>query len=377
MKFIISRLELNDLLNRVQGIVSARPSTPILGMVLVEASHDELTLTASDLTVGIRCFAETKVIEEGKVALPLKKFSQLVRELTSANLEVTCHNHVCEFVADASRFKLNGTHSAEFPALPDFEGAVRFNISQPMLKDMFFRTSFAVSREDNRYVLNGVLLNIANSVATFVATDAKRLSRAHISIDLPADITGSYSIPLKAIEEISRNLTEDPADQATVFLLPDRIAVQANHVTVVSKLLQGEYPDYQQVIPASCESVMRLHREELTSILRQISLFTNDKSPSVRFTFDGGQLQLSKNDAEVGEGAVSMPAEYHRERLDIAFHPGSFLDALRHCREEVVCLGVSDAYNPGVLTDQSEDAMAASGQPSPLYVLMPMRLAEV
>jgi DNA polymerase-3 subunit beta len=376
MKFLISRLELNDLINRVQGIVSIRPSTPILGTVLLEAVNNELILTTTDMTVGIRCFTETKVLEEGKIALPMKKFAQLVRELTSANLEVTCHHNVCEFVADASRFKLNGVHSAEFPALPSFEGAVTFTMSQPVLKDMFFRTAFAVSKEDNRYVLNGVLLQVANSVATFVATDAKRLSRAHVAINLPADVTGAYSIPLKAIEEILRNLTEDSEDQVIISLLPDRIAIEAHHVTIVTKLLQGDYPDYNQLIPTTCEMVLRVHREEFTSILRQISLFTTERSPSIRFTFEEGQLQLTKNDAELGGGAVSMPVEFYRERLDIAFHPTAFLDALRHCREEVITLGIIDAYNPGVIIDQSDPSIGTV-QPSPLYVVMPMRLAEV
>lgn len=375
MKFIISRLELNDLINRVQGIVGTKPTIPILGNVLIEAAHDELILTTNDLTIGIRCYAETKVIEEGAITLPMKRFAQLIRELTATNLEISTHQGITEVMADASSFKLHGMNPAEFPALPDLEGAVRFTLSQPSLKEMFFRTSFAASREDNRYALTGVFMQISNSVATFVASDGRRLSRTHVQIDLPPDYSGTYSIPLKAVEEISRNLTEDPEEIATVYLLSDRIAVEANHVTVITKLLQGEYPAYDEVIPGSCETILNLHREELISLLRQISLFISDDSPSVRFTFDDGSLVLTKNSSE-GEGKVSMPLQYQGAKLEIALHPQWLLDILRHCNQELVTVGLIDAFNPSVVTDQKEINLGTT-QPSPLYVLMPMRLSEV
>lgn len=376
MKFIISRLELNDLINRVQGIVNPRATTPILSNVLIEAANDEIILTTTDSMVGIRCFTETKVLEEGKTTLPMKSFSQLVRELTATNLEITTRNDVTNVVSDASSFKLNGMSAQLFPALPDLDGATRFTLPQPVLKDMFFRTSFAVAREDSRFILTGVLLQIANSVATFVATDAKRLSRAHVSIDLPPAFSGAYSIPLKAIDEIKRNLTDDPQEMVTVFLMNDRIAFEANHVVVITKLLTGEFPDYHQIIPENCGNIFRLHREEMISLLRQISLFTSEDSPSVCFTFNEGELKLTKNSMAVGEGKVSMPVEYQGSKLDIAFSPHSFMEILRHCNQEVVTLGLSDAFSPGLITDQT-DALNSAVQPTPLYVLMPLRLSEV
>ncbi|MDP1835830.1 MAG: DNA polymerase III subunit beta [Chlamydiales bacterium] len=376
MKFVISRVELAGLLSKLQNVVSQKTTIPVLNNFLLEAANDELVLSATDLTVGLRCYTDTKVLEEGATTLPVKKFAALVRELTCANLEVTCNeNSITEIIADSSRFRLHGMSKNEFPSLPDFEGAARFVIKQKTLKDMFNRTSFSVSREDNRYVLTGVLMQIANGVATFVGTDGKRLARAHVDLDIDKDFAGCYTLPLKAVDEIVKNLVDDEDETATVYLLEDRVAVEGNHVNLITKLLQGDYPDYNRVIPESSETVVTIHVPELTSLLRQVSLFTSDATHSVRFSFTDGELKLSANNAELGEGQVSMPVNYHGSKLEVAFNPQFFLDILRHCNNERITLGITDAYNPGVITD-IDGPLEPGEQPSPLFVLMPMRLNE-
>lgn len=376
MKFVISRLELATLLSKLQNVVSQKATIPVLNNFLLEAANDELVLSATDLTVGLRCYTDTKVLQEGATTLPVKKFAQLVRELTCANLEISSNeNSITEITADSSRFRLNGMSKNEFPSLPDFEGAARFTIKQKTLKDMFYRTSFAVSRDETRYVLTGVLMQIANGVATFVGTDGKRLARAHVELDIDKEFSGSYTLPLKAVDEIVKNLVEDEDETATVYLLEDRVAVEGNQVNLITKLLQGDYPDYNRVIPETSETVVTLHSPELMSLLRQVSLFVSDSSHSVRFTFMEGELRLSANSADIGDGQVSMPVNYHGPKLEIAFNPGFFLDILKHCHNERITLGVTDAYNPGVITDH-EGSLESGQQPTPLFVMMPMRLNE-
>ena len=295
----------------------------------------------------MRCVAQAKVLEEGATTLPAKRFSQLIREITSPQIEITSNEQeITEVNANSSRFKLNGMSKKEFPSLPDLAGSIQFKIKQSDLKDMFFRTSFAVSREDNRYVLTGVFLQIANGTATFVGTDGKRLAKSEVPLSLDPTLKGDYIVPLKAVEEILKNLGED--GEATVFLMSDKIAVEANQSILISKLLAGEYPDINRVIPASPESQVSLHREELISLLRQVSLFTSEANQSVRFTFGSGELSLMANSMEIGEGKVSMPVNYHGQQLEIAFNPNFFLDILRHSKEETVSMGLIDAYDPGV-----------------------------
>lgn len=373
MKFVIATQEFNYLISKCFNIVGTKATIPILSNFLIEAVNDELVITSTDLTVGIRCFTEAKILEEGATTLPAKKLVQLVRELTATNIEVTTNaNEVTEITADVSRFKLHGMNRSEFPSLPNMTGSTQFIIAQSDLKEMLFRTSFAVSREDNRYVLTGVHMQIINGEAIFVGTDGKRLSKTRMPIALEQAFSGNYIIPLKAIEEILKNLTDD--GEATVYLMSDRIAVEMNNITIVTKLLVGDYPDVNRVIPEQPSTVVSLHREELMSLLRQISLFTAETTPSVRFALANGELKLNANAMEVGEGKVSMPVNYHGQQLEIAFNPNFFLDILRHTKQETVSMGITDAYNPGIISDS--DPMPSTSTARSLFILMPMRLNE-
>lgn len=372
MKFVISTQEFNYLVSKCLNVVGAKTTVPILSNLLIEAAHDELIVTATDLTVGIRCFSEAKILSEGATTLPARRLAQLIRELTSANLEISCSpNETTEITADSSRFKLNGMSKEAFPTLPEFRQGFHFKVKQSTLRDMFYYTSFAVSRDDNRYTLTGVCLNISNCMATFAGTDGKRLAKAHMEVEIDPTFQGSFIIPLKAVDEIQKNLMDE--GDAVVYLMKDKIAVEAGQTAIISKLLSGDYPDIRRIIPQNTEINVSLHREELMTLLRQISLFTSENSHSVRFTFSEGTLQLNANTTDIGEGKVSMPANYFGTKLEIAFNPAFFLDILRHTKGETITLGLTDAFNPGLITEeQSKPSPAAS----PLFVLMPMRLNE-
>ncbi len=374
MKFVISTQEFNYLISKCQHVVPPNPTMPILSNILIEAKNGELTLTATDLTVGVRCFTEAKVLEEGSTTLPAKKLSSLIRELTSMNVEVTTNDHhVTEIIADSSKFKLHGMAGSNFPDLPSFGDATPVKLTQEQLKEMFFRTSFAVSKDDTRYALTGVFLHIENGKASFVGTDGKRLARTHLDMQVDPSFSGSYIVPIKAVDEILKNLKEE--GDATLYLLNDKIAVETENSLHVSKLLSGDYPDVNRVIPEQSAQVVTLHREELLTLLRQVSLFTAEGYHSVRFSFGNGEVKLSANTKDIGEGNVSMPVNYHAEQIDIAFDPTFFMDILKHTRGERVTLGVTDSFNPGVITDSEEGTTATAGN-SPLFVLMPMRLSE-
>lgn len=375
MKFVIASQELNYLVNKLLNVVTQKATIPILSNILIEARNGELTLTATDLTVGIRCFTEAKIIEEGATTLPAKRLAQLIRELPPVNVEVTTNdNDVTHIVAGSSKFKLHGMSKNEYPSLPEVSSAMQIKVKQKELKEVLYSTSFAVSREDNRYVLTGVFLNIEDNRATFVGTDGKRLAKTYLDIVPHSIQPGSYIIPLKAVEEVYKNLYDDD-EEATLYLLNDKIAIQSTDTLLVTKLLTGDYPDVDRVIPQNPEVAISLHRDELISLLRQISLFTTDSSSSVRFTFADGELALSANTLDVGEGLVKMPVNYRGARLDIAFNPTYFLDVLKHSSSETVSIGLTDAFNPGLVVPERSDG-TRKGDPKPLYVLMPMRLGE-
>jgi DNA polymerase III subunit beta len=375
MKFIIATQELNYLINKCINAVAQKSTIPILSNFLIEAINDELIITATDLTVGVRCFTEAKILEEGSTTLPAKRFAQLMRELTSVNLEISTNaNEITEIIANTSRFKLNGMNKNEFPALPNITDATHFKIKQSVLRDVLYRTAFAVSREDNRYVLTGVCLQISGGTASFIGTDGKRLSKSQALLNIDKSFQGTFVIPLKAVEEVLKNLGEE--GEATVFLMSDKVAVEASNTIIITKLLSGEYPDVGRVIPNQTGMTVNLHREELMSLLRQISLFAAENNHSVRFTFSDGELKLTANSTDVGEGKVSMPVNYKGQKLEIAFNPNFFLDILRHSKNETISMGITDAYNPGLINDRDDSKTEGEQEQSSLFVLMPMRLSE-
>ncbi len=364
MKAVISKIDLVNLIGKIQSIVPAKPAIPILANVLIEAVDDQVIVSGTDLTVSMRCYVEAKVVEEGAIALPARRFFQLVRELTSPQVKISAQtNEIAEITTGTSVFKVNGMNKGEFPTLPDLTGSLEIALTSANLKEMFSKTAFSAAREDSRYMLNGVQLQIANQKATFIGTDGKRLAKTFANVAIDPSVTGTYVIPLKAVEEMTKMLDESD-NQVHLSLSADKIALESGHLTLITKLLSGQDPDVERVIPAKVSQNFSIHREELMSLLRQISLFTSETSSSVRFSFETGQLHLAAMSSDIGEGRVSMPVDYAGPKLEIAFNPYFFLDILRHSKDETVRFGLNDPHNPGLITDSTQG----------LFVIMPMRL---
>lgn len=364
MKFIIPRLDLLNLIAKIQAIVPAKPALPILSNVLLEAVDDQLIISATDLTVSMKAYAKADVKEEGSITLPAKKFFQLVRELTASQVEIEATTPESAHInAGTSHFKMSGMHKNEFPALPDLNGGISLDLENDMLKEMLVRSSFAAARDDNRQVLNGILLQHRQKTATFIGTDGKRLARLFADIDSLDGQSGAYVLPLKAVEEMIK-LLEVKDQKSKLTFLADKIGIETGSVILITKLLNGQYPDVDRVIPKKAADPIALHREELMSLLRQVSLFTSDQSSAVRFTFHSGELHLTAMSGSLGEGKVSMSVNYGGPKFDIAFNPHYFLDILRHSDDEIILLSLSDAYNPGLITDST----------NAYFVIMPMRL---
>jgi len=367
MQMILTKTDLVALIAKLQNVIASKPAMPILANILLEAVDDQLIVSGTDLTVSMRCFMNANVLEEGAIALPARRFFQLVRELGPSEIKITAHTtEVAEIASGSSLFKIHGMGKAEFPQLPSFAGAPEVQFTSSQLREMLSKTVFAAAREDNRYTLNGVQLQISNRTATFIGTDGKRLAKAVSEVVADASVSGSYVIPIKAAEEMIHMLDEKNDAKATLMLSADRIALEAGQATLMSKLLAGQFPDVERIIPKEASYQISIHREELSTLLRQVSLFTSQTSHSVRFAFAPGELSLSATSSEIGEGSVSMPVDFSGDRFEIAFNPFYLLDILRHSRDEVIRIGLKDPHNPALITDSSQVQ----------FVLMPMRLSE-
>lgn len=348
----------------LQGVIGTKSMLPILSHVILEAGPDGATLSASDLEIWISCRLPAEVEEEGSASLPGRRFFNIVRELSGATVRIETGDGLSTRLNCArSFFQMNGLPREEFPASPELKDAVTIPIRESQLKELIKKTGYAISVEDNRFVLNGLYLLFANDELTAVATDGRRLAIAKTECATPADCRREVIIPQKTILELSRILGDEGECQVKVG--ERQIAFEFSDILMISRLIDGRYPDYKQVIPAAEGTTLSLPREELSQMVKRASLITDEKSNSVRFAFSPGQLQVSAVTPEVGQAREEMEIDYSGPELNIAFNPYYIIDVLKAVDEEKnINLQLIDSGSPGLLKVGERF----------LCVIMPMKL---
>jgi DNA polymerase-3 subunit beta len=369
MKLTIAKEQLLTGLQAVQNVVGTRTTLPILSNVLLSASEGRLELTATDLDVTISSSAAATVTVPGRATLPVKKLFGIARELPAPEIEIEIDEKaVCSLRAGASFYKINGLPADEFPPLPAFKQARAVTVPQDKLRLMLKKTSFAVSTDETRYVLNGIFFSLKEHKVTLVATDGRRLAMTDEEADVPAESQADFIVPTKAINELNRLLAGTGtvemkfSDNQVAFTTK---ADNGSGVLIISKLVDGNYPNYRQVIPGECQERVALPREEFLGALRRAELMTSDKSNSVKLTLSRNQLAITANTPEVGEAREGLAINYKGKDFAIAFNPGYLMDPLKALDAEEVFFELIDELSPGVLKTNSPF----------LYVIMPMRMS--
>jgi DNA polymerase III subunit beta len=369
MKLTISKEQISHGLQAVQNIVSSRTTLPILSNVLLQAEGNRLNLTATDLDVTIACGVEAKVERPGAITLPVKRFFGIVRELGSGELEIEAdERNSCSLRSGASYYKLNGLPAEEFPPLPKFADRNKIIVSQEKLRTMLKRSSFAISTDETRFVLNGIFLSLKEHKMTMVATDGRRLALVDEELEIPTEGQGEFIVPTKAINELNRLLQLKGEaelqfnENQGAFNLRDESGFS---VLIISKLVEGNYPNYRQVIPTETKERIPLGREELLQALRRAEIMTSEKSNSVKLSFTKNNLAITANTPEIGEARESIAVNYKGRDLAIAFNPTYLMDPLKALDNDEVYLELIDELSPGVVKINGPF----------LYVLMPMRMS--
>ncbi len=367
MKFTIAKDQLINGLQAVQNVVSTRTTLPILSNVLLRGEGNRLELTATDLDVSISGSVEAQISKGGSVTLPVKRLFSIVRELPVGEIEMEIdEKSVCSLRAGASFYKINGLAAEEFPPLPQFKENKKVTLPQEKVKAMLKRTSFAISTDETRYVLNGIFVILKQDKVTMVATDGRRLALAEEEIG--TDAQGEFIVPTKAINELNRLLGTAGeveikfTDNQVAFTLKDE---KGGSILLISKLVEGNYPNYKQVIPQEAKERIALSREELLHALRRAEIMTSEKTNSVKLTFSKNTLSINANTPEVGEGRESIAVNYKGNDLSIAFNPTYMMDPLKALDGDEVFLELTDELSPGVIKINGPF----------LYVLMPMRMS--
>jgi DNA polymerase III subunit beta len=369
MNLSVAKDQLIHGLQSVQNIVSTRTTLPILSNVLMRAGENKLEFTATDLDVTVACSVEASVKKKGASTVPVKRFFGVVRELGSPEIEIEVdEKHVCHVRAGASFYKINGLSADEFPPINALKDDKKMTIAQEKFKGMLRKTSFAISTDESRYVLNGIFLSLKEHKMTMVATDGRRLALVDEEVDIPEASQAELIIPTKTVNELSRLLGEKGdleirigENQASFTLTDDK----GFSILILSKLVEGVYPNYRQVIPSEAKERIALPREELLGAARRAQIMTSEKANSVKIALTRNNLAITANSPEVGEARESLAINYKGKEMAIAFNPAYLIEPLNALTEDEVFLELIDELSPGVLKINGPF----------LYVVMPMRLS--
>jgi DNA polymerase-3 subunit beta len=369
MNLTIAKEQLINGLQAVQNVVSTRTTLPILSNVLLRADGNRLELTATDLDVTIACAVEASVKKPGSSTVPVKKLFGIVRELSNPEMEIEVDDkHTCSVRSGASFYKINGLGADEFPPLPKFKEDKKVVLPQEKIRGMMKKTSFAISTDESRYVLNGIFFSLKEHKLTMVATDGRRLALADEEVDVSEKSQGEFIVPAKAVNELNRLLTEKGdveikfTENQAAFTLKDE---KGFSILIITKLIEGNYPNYRQVIPSEAKERVSLAREEFLHALRRAEIMTSEKSNSVKLAFSKNNLAITANSPEVGEARESLAINYKGKEMAIAFNPKYMIDPLNALSNDEVFLELIDELSPGVLKINGPF----------LYVVMPMRLS--
>lgn len=368
MKFSIHRDPLLEALQKTQPVVEKRNTVQILTNILCSVKGQELSLCATDLEVGIKITLPVDTQQEGKITLSAKHFLDIVKELPDKQLEITRKdNNWVEIVCGKSRFNIVSLSADEYPALPAFEEKQYFDSRVEALKEMIDRTSFAVSTDATRYHLNGVYLeHLEKNIMRMTGTDGHRLSFVdqEVFMNMP-ELKRGIIMPKKGLGEL-RKLLDEVDSSIGIAFERGYVFVRLSGTYLFIRLIEGEYPDYRQVIPKATDRIIKLDRETFTSALKRVSLLAHEKSRGVKMSLQENVVTISSSNPDMGEAREEIDIEYKGDPIDIGFNARYLLDCLAVMNAEVLEFHLKDRLSPGILR--------GVGQPNHTYVIMPMRI---
>jgi len=348
----------------VQTAINAKSSLPILSNILIDVVNDSIVLTTTDLDIGINTTIPVKPAVQGAITLPAKKFFDIIKELPEKE-EITItvkKNNLVHIECAKNIFKIMGLPKEEFPQLPTFKDKDFVMLEQKKLKRMLATTSFAISRDETRYILNGILFVVKPDHIRFVATDGRRLAMVEEKMQLPKTLERKVIIPAKAVSELTKTL-QDEGD-VKIFFGDNQVFFDMAQVRLISRLIEGEFPNYEQVIPKEIKDKIIVSREKFLSAVRRVALFTNADSMAIKIDMGKDKMVFSKNSPYLGEARVELDADYKGKDFSVGFNPDYLTDVLKSVERENVDFEISDPEKPGVLRIGNEY----------VYVVLPMQI---
>lgn len=364
MKFNISKEVFLKGLQMTQSIISAQSPIPILFNVLLTAEKKNLYLTATDMYISMRCTLEANIKKTGTSTIQAHRLFSIIRELPGGTIDVGIdEKNTAQIQCGSSSYKLFGLSADEFPPMPVLEKGHVFSLEQGAFKVMLQKASYAVSTDESRQILNGILVSFKDQKLSIIATDGRRLALVEQELEFPVEAQTDIVIPTKTVNELIKTLKDEGLLKAQIQ--SKLVSFETEDMRIVSKLIEGNYPNFQQVIPTSFEERVTVERETFLSALRRVALLTNEKFPSIKITFEKDQMQISATTPDVGEAHETVPIKYSGKKITSAFNPDFLMDPLRNLSSDEVSLELIDDLSPVVMKCDIPF----------LYVLMPLRMS--
>ena len=371
MELVARKADLVRELQFFQQIVERKNTIPILANVLLESNGNELTLLATDLEVALRSRCEAAVEKPGAVTLPAKKLYEVVRALPEADVRLEIEKGGTGVKVSAERFesRMPTLPREDFPSLPESGGAAKSTIKGSVLREMVAKTQFAITGEDTRYYLNGALFVLRGDSMTLVATDGHRLALVNAKRDPVVKGVEEVKaiLPRKTLSELARLLTEQDTD-VQYERGENHLFFEIGPRLLISRMIDGQFPAYEKVIPKANDKRVEFERDRLTSAVRRVAILSNERSRAVKFVLDKGKVEVTSSSPEFGEAREPLPVEYNGPALTICFNAQYVQDFLNVVESDVVALELKDEVSQAVMRPVGVENYDYT------YVIMPMRV---
>ena len=364
MEVVLDRDAFLKGLQMVQNIVEPRQTLPILANVLLETDGETARLTATDLEVGARVTVPARVAAKGAITISARKLAEIVKELPAASLTLKVgDNATVSLRCGGVSYKLVGLAADDFPPVVPASPSTWLTLDAKALREMLAHTSFAVSHDETRYALNGVLFVIQAKEMRVVATDGHRLAIA--SRPLPQTATPVTGIvPRKAVSEILRAL--GAGEEVQLAITDNQFVLEMPNFVMTARLIEGQFPNYEAVIPKGHPGRLALSRPAIVSALRRVAVMAEERNKPVKLTLSPATLKLTASSSELGEAEEALTVDYAGEEVAIAFNSRYILDAIAPMEEDSIVFEFKDALSPGVIKSPEDDGYRC--------VIMPMRI---
>jgi DNA polymerase III subunit beta len=367
MKFSVSREALLSQLGTAVRGVSTRSAIQTLSGVLLQAASDRVELQATDMELGIRVSVDARPDREGKAVLPGRLLLDVVRSLPKdeLSLEYRSSQQDVEVVSGPSKFHLRTLPVEDFPKLPEAGGASTMRVPAGAFVETIGRVARSASRDETRPHLTGVLVSAAEKELRMVATDSYRLSVKETTLEEPLEGTLEANVPARTLQELSRIASAEGADEISITALENQVIFELDGAVLSSRLVEGRFPNYRQLLPETFEHELRVSGPELLEVVRRISLLAQKNAP-LRLKFTEGALEVSAQTPDVGEASESLPVPFKGEQLEIGFNPEFLRDGLESAESDELIVKLISPLRPGLIQSGDDGGFT--------YLVMPIRL---